>query len=483
MIDRRSPGGELIRLRAATLVSLALTCAVACSDGPTGPARDVDPDAGSWRTWVLANAAEIRPAAPPASGSVQTTAETEEIVRRQAARTAESDSLIRAWDVLPTTRWHTLALDLSGFYWGLLPNVRIATPARSARTFALLHVAMYDALVATWEAKYAYGRTAPALADSRVRALVPVGDAPSYPSEHAAAAAAAAGLLSYLFPAEDTLGFHALAREAGETRIAAGAAYRSDVDAGYAIGRAVAARVIARARADGSAAAWTGRVPTGPNMWRPTPTGFVSVPFDPMAGSWRTWVIPSGSAFRPGPPPLPGSERFEWDVQELLFLSRTRTAKQADIARYWASESPSARWEVLIQEEIARRRLGPMRAARALALASVATYDAMVACWDAKYAYWLMRPVTAEPAIKTVFSTPPFPSYPSGHSTLSSAVAEVFAELFPDAADHYRYKGEEASLSRVFAGVHYRFDVLTGEALGRRVGEAVVAWARSDGSE
>jgi membrane-associated phospholipid phosphatase len=468
---------------AVVLSGLTFTFAAGCSDAPTAPGRDPDADAGSWRTWVLASAAEIRPDPPPMSRSPQATAEIDEILRLQAARTSLTDSLVRVWDGLPTTRWHTLALDLSAFYWVLLPDVRLATPARSARAFALLHVAMYDALVATWEAKYLYNRAAPARTDGRVRALVSVGDAPSYPSEHAAAAAAAAGVLSYLFPGEDTTGFHALAREAGESRIAAGAAYRSDVDAGYAIGHAVAARVIARARADGSAAAWTGTVPTSTTSWRPTPSRFVSAPFDPTAGSWRTWVIPSGSALRPDPPPLPGSDRFEWDVQELLFLSNTRTAEQADIARFWASESPSARWEVFIQEEIDRRRLGPVRAARALALASVATYDAMVACWDAKYAYWLMRPVTAEPAIKTVFSTPPFPSYPSGHSTLSSAVAEVFGELFPDAAAHYRHKGEEASLSRVFAGVHYRFDVLTGEALGRRVGEAVVGWARADGSQ
>jgi membrane-associated phospholipid phosphatase len=483
MNDRRGPRRDPVVLRAATLVSVTLTYVLACADAPTGPGRDVEAQAGSWRTWVLASAGEVRPGAPPASGSAETSAETEEIVRVQAARTSESDSLIRAWDGPPTTRWHALALDLSGFYWALLPDMRVATPARSARSFALLHVAMYDALVATWEAKYAYNRAAPARTDTRVRALVPISDAPSYPSEHAAAAAAAAGVLSYLFPAEDTLGFHALAREAGESRIAAGAAYRSDVDAGSAIGREVAARVIARARADGSAGAWTGTVPTGPGMWKPTPSKFVAAPFDATAGSWRTWVIPSGSAFRPDPPPFPGSQPFEWHVQELRFLSQTRTAEQADVARYWASESPSARWEVFVQEEIDRRRLGPVRAARALALASVATYDAMVACWDAKYAYWLMRPVTADPAIKTVFPTPPFPSYPSGHSTLSSAVAEVFAELFPDAAAHYRHKGEEASLSRVLGGVHYRFDVLTGEALGRRVGEAVVAWARSDGSE
>ncbi len=454
----------------------------ACSDAPTDPGRDRDPDVGSWRTWVLTNAADVRPPAPPQEGSAQALAELEEVVRLQSARRSPTDSLMRAWDDLPTTRWHTLALDLSGFYWALLPDVRNATPARSARVFALLHVAMYDALVATWDAKYVYNRPAPANADARVHTYVDVGDAPSYPSEHAAAATAAAAVLAYLFPSEDTAAFHALARDAGESRIVGGAAYRSDVDAGYAIGRAVAARVIARARADGSAEPWTGTVPTGTADWKPTPTRFVAEPFDPTAGNWRTWVIPSGDAFRPAPPPALGSPAFTRDVDELRALSQTRTAAQANIARFWASESPSARWEVFMQEEIDRRGLGTMRAARALALGSVATYDAMVACWDAKYFYWLMRPVSADPAIETVFSTPPFPSYPSGHSTLSSAVAEVFAELFPAAAREYRHKGEEASLSRVMAGVHYRFDVLAGEELGRRVGQAVVAWARADGS-
>jgi membrane-associated phospholipid phosphatase len=135
-----------------------------------------------------------------------------------------------------------------------------------------------------------------------------------------------------------------------------------------------------------------------------------------------------------------------------------------------------------MQEEIDRRNLSPMRAARALALASVAAFDAMVACWDAKFHYNLLRPISADPAITTVFSTPPFPSYPSGHSTLSTAVAEVFAEVFPDAAAHYRRRALEASHSRILGGVHYRFDVVAGDELGLEVGEAVVEWARADGS-
>jgi membrane-associated phospholipid phosphatase len=449
----------------------------ACDDTPVEPGTAGDSRAGEWRTWVIANGAALRP--PPPSNAAS---ELDEIIAIQQTVTPAENAMIQKWDALPTTAWHDLALDLFGFYWILLPDVRLATPARSARAFALLHVAMYDALVATWDAKYAFGRRAPARADSRVRALAPVSDVPSYPSEHAAAAAAAAAVLTYLFSNEDTASFNALAREAGDARIATGAAYRSDVDAGYAIGRAVAAATIAHARLDGSDATWSGTVPSGSTAWRPTPPRNVQVPFDATAPAWRPWVIASGSAFRPPPPPAMGSPAFVADLDELRRLSTSRTVAQADTARFWASESPSSRWEVFMRDEIARRQVSPMRAARALALASVATYDAMVACWDAKFFYWLLRPISADPAIKTVFSTPPFPSYPSGHSTLSSAVAEVFAELFPDAAEHYRQKAFEASMSRVLAGVHYRFDVLAGEHLGVQVGEAVVEWARQDGA-
>ena len=468
----------------ATFIGCALAIAVlgSCSDSPTSPGIDREETAGSWKTWSIANGAAMRPLPPPAAGSAQATQELNEVLALQSGRTAATDAAIARWSALPTSPWHALALDRMQVYWVLLPDVRLATPARSARLMALLNVAMYDAMVATWDAKYLYRRQSPAEADGRVRALATTDGVPSYPSEHAAVAAAAATVLSYAFPSEDTLWFHAMEREAGESRIAAGAAYRSDVDAGYAIGRGVAARVLSRAATDGAENIWTGTVPTGNGMWRPTPNKFVELPFDANAGSWHTWVIPSGSAFRSAPPPEPGSAQFQKDLNELRTLSTSRTVQQADIARYWATDAPSGKWEEFLRDEIDRRQLRPMHAARALALSSVAMYDAFVACWDAKFHYWLYRPVTADPAIKTVFPTPPFPSYPSGHSTISTAAGEVFAELFPDAAATYRAKGLEASLSRIYAAVHYRFDVDAGDALGERVGKAVVEYMRQDGA-
>jgi membrane-associated phospholipid phosphatase len=175
---------------------------------------------------------------------------------------------------------------------------------------------------------------------------------------------------------------------------------------------------------------------------------------------------------------MPGTQRFAADLAELKQIGATRTTAQADTARYWATDAPSSRWEVYMDDEIAAHHLGPLSAARALALASAAMSDALIACWDAKFYYWLERPITADSTVHTAFSTPPFPSYPSGHSTQSAAAAEVFAYLFPDRADYYHAKADEASWSRVLAGIHYRFDIEAGEALGRAVGAAVVTRAK-----
>jgi membrane-associated phospholipid phosphatase len=463
--------------------AVALGLAAGCADGPTEAGR-ADPEAagGRWATWVVEDVAALRPPPPPAAGSAQARAELEEVLRLQAAPGGPDTAAVRRWSGLPTRAWTHQAVDQLEFYWALLPDVRTASPARSARIMALLHAGMYDALVAAQDAKYAFRRDAPWAADRRVRPLDRRAASPSYPSEHAVAAGAAAEILAYAFPGEDAARFRRLAREAGESRIAAGMAFRSDVEAGLELGRAVAARVVARARLDGAEAPWTGSVPSGAAVWRPTPPRRVRSPFDPAAGGWRTWTLGSGDRFRPPPPPAPGSAAFQRDLDELRRLATTRTQRQADAARYWATDAPSARWELLALEEAERRGLAPLHAARAQALVSVAMYDAFVACWEAKFHYWLLRPVSADSTLATVFSTPPFPSYPSGHSTISSAAGEVLAYLFPDRAEHFRARAEEASLSRVWAGVHYRFDVLAGEELGRKVGETVVERARGDGA-
>jgi membrane-associated phospholipid phosphatase len=479
------PSRRTARGRHAPVAALATALLLAvqgCAEPnvPLGPPSEEV--AATWPTLVLPRADAVRPGAPPAEGSAQAVQEIEEIVALQRNATAASDSAMRRHDGDPTSLWTRTAVDLLGFYWTILPDVRIATPARSARLMALLHAATYDAVLATWDAKWTYERRSPAEASNRVRLRVSDGGVPSYPSEHAAVAAAARAVLAANALPGDTARLRALMREAGEARIAAGAAYRSDVEAGYALGEAVARRVLQRAASDGADRVWDGVMPTGAYVWQPTPARRVKVPFDALAGTWQTWVIPSGSAYRPSPYPPPGSAGWQASLDELRRLAAGgRTVAQMDRARFWATEAPTARWDLFVEEELARRRWSLPRAARARVWVSIAMYDAFVACWDAKFHYWLARPITVDPTMNTIFSTPPFPSYPSGHSTISTSAAQVMTALFPDKAKLWDDYAVEASNSRVWAGVHYRFDIEAGDTLGTRVGRAVVARMNADG--
>ena len=144
-----------------------------------------------------------------------------------------------------------------------------------------------------------YNRVRPSQVDPSLTPLLPNPQSPSYPSEHAVVAGAASEVLAYLFPAQAQF-YRGKAEEAAQSRLLAGVQYRSDITAGLELGRAVAAKVIEWARADGSDRPLTGTVPTGPCRWR-SETG--AAPAMPLAGTWRTWVLISGDQLRPAAPP------------------------------------------------------------------------------------------------------------------------------------------------------------------------------------
>ena len=106
---------------------------------------------------------------------------------------------------------------------------------------------------------------------------------------------------------------------------------------------------------------------------------------------------------------------------------------------------------------------------------NIAIYDAAVACWDAKYAYWQVRPPQLDPAFKSLFPPPNHPSYPAAHGCLSTAAATTLARLFPRDAEALLALGKQAAEARIFAGIHYRSDINAGQALGRAVAEQVMA--------
>jgi membrane-associated phospholipid phosphatase len=316
-------------------------------------------------------------------------------------------------------------------------------PIRAARALALVSVAMNDA-IQTLHAS---------LSDVR----------PSRTADEAVASDAASMVLAQLFPDR-------------RTQLRAGVASTT-------VGAAVAQRVVARARHDGSAVQWTAVRPTGAGLWQPTPPAFAP-PLDPLAGTWRTWNLNRGAQFRPPPPPAPGSALFDAEAQQVYDTSRALTEEQRHIAMVWAdgigTTTPPGHWNAIALALMRPRRLDPARAAFLLATLNTAQADAFIACWDAKYAYWSVRPVTViqqwwyDPGWTPLLATPPFPSYPSGHATTSAAAAAVLGWFFPSARRHLLAMADQAAISRLYAGIHFASDTRAGLALGRRVAEVAL---------
>lgn len=221
-------------------------------------------------------------------------------------------------------------------------------------------------------------------------------------------------------------------------------------------------------------------MPTGPGHWNGTN------PIFPLAGTWKTWVLSSGSELRPGPPPAYDSPQMATEMAELRNFQRT--PKTNGDAFFWEYAVGGLRnywyWNQQLTMRIMEYRLdaNPPRVARAYALASIATYEAMVACWDAKYAYWQIRPFQLDPNWRPLFTTPNHPSYPAAHGCLSSAAAAAITYLFPRDAQMINALADQAAESRIWAGIHYRSDVIAGLALGRAVAQRVIDVARRDGS-
>jgi len=293
-----------------------------------------------------------------------------------------------------------------------------------------------------------------------------------------AVAGAASTVLAHFYP-DEAIRIDALADQLADVESKA-----------FAGGRLAGRLLIARARSDGADAVWTGTPPEGPGPWVPTPPGYIHPPLEPLAGSWRTWNLRSGAEFRPGPPPAYGTPQFLAERTEVHAVSQNLTAEQKRIADFWADGAgtftPPGHWNAIAIDLIEAARWPTLREALLFVTTNTAQADAFIACWDAKYAYWTLRPVTAirrliDPDWLSYIVTPPFPSYVSGHSSTSGAASTVLARFFPDRAGQLNAMAEEAAISRLYGGIHFRSDNEAGLELGRRVGEVALQAFRVQG--
>ena len=289
------------------------------------------------------------------------------------------------------------------------------------------------------------------------------------PSMRAATAAASAAALSYLYPAETDSLQARLQRQI----VADEAKGLGSQASGAEVGRAAADPVIALAKTDGLTAAWTGSVPAGPGMWFSSAKP-AAPPATPMLGKMKPYFLTTGSQFRPAAPPTYGSAEFLAALAEVKSVASARTADQLKSAQTWALSGGTYRtqghWNVVATELAAARGVRETEAAHMLALLNTAMNDASIACFDAKYAYWLLRPSQADTTIALAIGLPNHPSYPSSHSCTSGAGATVLGALYPSEATRLASMADEIGMSRLYAGIHYRFDITAGLDIGNNVG-------------
>src|SRR6266487_276607 len=260
-------------------------------------------------------------------------------------------------------------------------------------------------------------------------------------SDAGAVAGASATVLSYLFPSQ---------AQALEDTVKAQRGAGPGFARGEVIGRAV-----------------------GAGIWISNTTP-ATIGGGPLPGV-RPWFLKSARQFRPGPPPAFGSGDFLAALAEIRHISDTRTAEQIEIATFWAqgagTPTTAGFWLQVATDGINSHSFSERQATHLYALLSASMFDAQIGCWDAKETYWFIRPWQADPGITVVAAVgkPNHPSYPSGHSCISSSAAAVLGAFFPEQRRELSAMVIEAGLSRMYGGIHYRFDIEAGQGLGRGV--------------
>lgn len=452
------------RMRAtkASLYAGAVAITLGSAAAQEAKRRPVEPLAGNWHTWVVSSGSAIMVPPPPDAEASRA-----ELGALKSQQGEDWGDRIEYWDRgWPGYRWQEIAL----------AEAQANPRSNLWHTMALLSIAIHDATVTAWHAKYEYGRLRPSEADPSINPAVAVPRSPSYPSEHAAVAAAAADVLALVFPGSaDALARRA--KEAGQTRVAARVQYPSDIEAGAALGHQVAAAVIARVKADHSDAPWDGKIATGPGLWAGTnPTGITR-------GSWTPWALTSTDQFRPPPPPKPGSPQMAADLAEVMRFQRTPATKRT--AYFWAVVPELREWIAITNLKLFEYRAAenPPMAARAMTLVMLASDDSFTACFEAKYKYLAPRPFQVDPSVDMLFPAPNHPSYPAAHGCGDGAAEAVLSELFPSDAAFFKEIAEQGAWSRLWAGIHFRSDIEAGLALGRAVGRYTIEQAAGDAKD
>jgi membrane-associated phospholipid phosphatase len=412
----------------------------------------LEPSAGNWKTWFITSGREYRLPRPASYKE-----ELAQVLEQQKNLDAAGRQQILFWNAgAPGYRWQDIIYKLwttdTGRY-GALANM-------------LMGAATYDATIVAWDSKYAYHRPRPFTADSRVKLYAVKPESPSYPCEHSVAAGVAVTIIGHFFPAmADSV--NRMAQQLMTSRIAAGLAFPSDTRAGFELGKRIAEKEIEYTKDFIDKTPWDGKIPEGAGYWKG------KFPMLPVAGKSKTVVLESGSQFRPAPPP-----DYAKDMAEL------KNYKQGFRSMSNAFLYANGFGEDVLNKKIFEYNLhlNPPRAARLYAITAIATYDGFVACWDAKYAYWGIRPDQYDTIYHSLLPTPPFPGYPSGHAAIGGVMAELLSYFFPADRAYFQKRAKDGAESRFQGGIHFRTDNEVGLELGRKVATQVIQKVKTDGA-
>jgi len=408
-------------------------------------------EAANWKPWLVSDPGKITTKAPPTI--TQSKAELQLIKKQLSGLDEKKSKNITYWNAgAPSYRWNQIAAAMINQKQELM--LRMPT--------SWINIAIYDATIIAWKEKVTYKRKRPAETDP---SLKPVINAPltySYPCEHTVTAAAAATMLAYFFP-EKADSILQLAHAASQSRVDAGVQFPSDTEEGWRIGEQVAKEIIEKAKNDGSAAMWDGKMNKDPKKWTgPYPMGITLAKF-------KTLVLKSPDQFRPGPPP-----DFEKEMKDMKDFKQTSRTKY--IAHFWANNGGFDFWSDVAAQKLFEYRMmdDAPAAARVYTVLHTAYHDAAIAIFDAKYTYWGIRPVQYDSTYKPQIATPPFPGYPSGHALGAGTTSSVLSYFFPADEKYFRQLAQECADSRFYAGIHFRTDNETGLQMGKEIGKYIV---------
>jgi len=475
-----------------------------------------DTEAGAWKTVVLAAPTDVTVPAPTAGNSAEYLQEIASVKNAASGLSNQQKEAVKYWSAGSVLRWNEIMRELVAKHnlppapnadnpYSVpdantplnYPQFPFANPPYAARAYAYVSVAQYDALVASSYYKTLYNRPSAYNVDASMPVLVPKNTTPGYPCEDAVVAGAAYVMLRALFPGDTTF-INEKVAEAANYKQWAGAAVPTDVQAGLNLGKAVATKVLARAKTDGTKNA-LGTPSTRDSLQKriealgETPWISLDAPIRPAMlpffGAVKPWLFSKDSlvAIRPPQPPSTNSAEFKAQVAEVKKEADPSDREKFRITHFWAdgagTYTPPGHWNAIAFDQVYAAQQSEVRAARNFALLNMSMMDAAIACWEAKYHYYVPRPSQADPDIKTLTGVPNFPAYTSGHSTFSSTAATVLGHIFPAQASNFDAMAKEASLSRLYGGIHYRMDCDEGLKHGQRIGAFAVARARIDGAE